>query len=105
MTQDRVVVAASTGARHLPPGAAQGFEGLLVMGERQQQVDVVHWSQAGLGVARRNGGALEDDRLEADLGEREDGERDGAGKQEDRLHLEGVGHIAQRGPVGAEGVQ
>ena len=33
------------------------------------------------------------------------GERDGAGKQEDRLHPEGVGHVAQGGPVGAESIQ
>ena len=105
MAQDGVVVAFATGARHLPPGAAQGVEGMLVIGPRQQQVDVVHRSQAGLGVARRHGRALEDHRLEADVGEGTHGERDGAGQQEDRLHPEGVGHVAQGGSVGAESIQ
>ena len=67
MAQYGVIVAARTRAPHLPPGAAQGFEGALVIGPGQQQVDVVHWSQAGLGVARRHGRTFEDDRLEADV--------------------------------------
>jgi len=78
---------------------------MLVISPRQQQVDVVHRPQAGLGVARRHGRALEDDRLEPDVGERTHGERDGTREQEDLLHPQRVCHVAQRGPVGAESVQ
>ncbi len=105
MAQHGVVVAAGTGARDLPSGTAQSFEGVLVIGPGQQQIDVIHRSQPGLGIARRHGWALEHDRLEAGVGERTHGERDGARKQEDRLHPEGVCHVAQGGPVRAKCIQ
>ncbi len=40
--QHGVVVVAIAGARDLPTGVSQGFEGPPVVGPRQQEIDVIH---------------------------------------------------------------
>jgi len=80
--QRRVVQVAPTGAGHLPSGPAQGVERAPVVGPGEQEVDVLHGAQPGLGVAGGHGRPLEHDRFEPGPGQRADRQCDGTGKEQ-----------------------
>ena len=100
--QDGVVVVAAAGAYHPPPGAGEGRQRALVLAARQQDVDVLHGAQSGLGIAGGHRRPFEDHRFQPGVGQRAHRQRHRPGDEQHRLHAEGIGHAAEDGTARPE---
>jgi hypothetical protein len=100
------VISVVTGIpRHVPPGKGEDLQCSVVLLLWEQQIDVFHWSEAGLGVADGQTWSLQDDGLQPGVRQWLHSAGHGAGKEEQCFHAVRVKDGRQSRSGRTEGVE